>query len=143
MQSWGSQSKFNYRHSEAFPTKSGVLGLVCCAMGMGGEQVELLKSLTRYPMDLLAFKSGQSREGGMDMLEDFQMVGSGYSKADPWQDLMIPKKADGKRPVGAGTKLTYRQYILNMAFAVRLELDDDIAVKVVAVKSPTCKSASV
>lgn len=31
------------------------------------------------------------------LLRDFQMVGSGYDASDQWQDLLIPKKTDGKR----------------------------------------------
>jgi len=38
LQSWGSDSKFGRRDTQTFPTKSGVLGLVCSALGAGGEQ---------------------------------------------------------------------------------------------------------
>ena len=38
LQSWGFDSKFGRRDTLTFPTKSGVLGLVCSALGAGGEQ---------------------------------------------------------------------------------------------------------
>jgi CRISPR system Cascade subunit CasD len=33
MQSWGSQSRFSHRDTEREPTKSGVIGLLCAALG--------------------------------------------------------------------------------------------------------------
>lgn len=49
---------------------------------------------------------------------DFQMVGSGYDDSDPWQSLLIPKTAEGKKPNGAGTKMTYRYYLQDSVFSV-------------------------
>ena len=42
LQSWGFDSKFGRRETLKFPTRSGVVGLVCSALGAGGEQRELL-----------------------------------------------------------------------------------------------------
>ncbi len=53
---------------------------------------------------------------------DFHMVGSGYDDSDPWQNLLIPKTADGKKAVGGGAKMTYRYYLQDAAFAVVLAL---------------------
>lgn len=49
------------------------------------------------------------------------MVGSGYDDKDPWQALLIPKTSEGKKAVGGGTKMTYRYYLQDMAFAVALQ----------------------
>src|SRR5690625_6537576 len=49
------------------------------------------------------------------------MVGSGYDHTDPWQTLHIPRKSDGSRAVGGGSKMTYRYYLQDMAFAVALQ----------------------
>ena len=38
LQSWGVDSKFGRRDSIHFPTKSGVTGLLLCALGASGEQ---------------------------------------------------------------------------------------------------------
>ena len=38
LQAWGHDSKFGRRDSLDFPTKSGVLGLLCCARGARGLQ---------------------------------------------------------------------------------------------------------
>ena len=49
------------------------------------------------------------------------MVGSGYDDQDPWQNLLIPKTSEGKKAVGGGTKMTYRYYLQDMAYAVILQ----------------------
>lgn len=42
LQAWGHDSRFGRRDSLDFPTKSGTLGLLCCARGAGGEEREWL-----------------------------------------------------------------------------------------------------
>lgn len=123
LQSWGHDSKFGRRDSLDFPTKSGVFGLLCCALGAGGKQTERLARWADCDMQIQAYvlkdRKGKplSRE---PLMRDFQMVGSGYDNKDPWQNLLIPKTSEGKKAVGGGTKITYRYYLQDMAFAVAL-----------------------
>ena len=127
LQSWGFDSRFGRRDTLSFPTKSGVLGLICCALGAGGPQKRLLKEFADLDMQVLAFAhQGENGKAASipPRLIDFQMVGSGYNETDPWQTLMIPKTQDGKKAVGGGTKLTYRYYIQDMAFAVALQVPE-------------------
>lgn len=124
LQSWGHDSKFGRRDSLDFPTKSGVLGLICCALGVGGEQKEWLAKWAGRDMAVQAYvRAGKENEpvARLPMLRDFHMVGSGYDDSDPWQNLLIPKKSDGGKAVGGGTKMTYRYYLQDMAFAVALQ----------------------
>lgn len=122
LQSWGADSRFGRRSTLPFPTRSGILGLVCCALGKGGEQTEWLAKWKPLRQTIAAF----TRKGFKPpMLRDFHMVGSGYDAKNPWQDMLIPKTSEGKRPVGGGSKLTYRYYLQDMAFACALELPDD------------------
>jgi CRISPR system Cascade subunit CasD len=129
LQSWGHDSRYGRRESLDFPTKSGVLGLLCCALGAGGEQVALLERLASLDMAVeayvLAAKDGTAvaRE---PLLRDFHMVGSGYDDQDPWESLLIPKTSAGKKAVGGGAKMTYRYYLQDMAFAVALEVPGDL-----------------
>ncbi len=58
-------------------------------------------------------------------MRDFHMVGSGYDDRDPWASLLIPKTSEGKKAVGGGTKMTYRYYLQDAAFAVVLEVPGD------------------
>ena len=130
MQAWGHDSRFGRRDTLEFPTKSGVLGLVCCALGAGGEQRELLTRLADLDMQLVAYvlreASGEARSRP-PLLRDFHMVGSGYDDADPWQTLLIPKTDAGKKAVGGGTKMTYRYYLQDTAFAVALQVSAEDA----------------
>lgn len=134
LQSWGSDSKFGRRDTQAFPTRSGVLGLLCSALGAGGEQRDLLAEFAELGQTVISFartrKTAEGVASKLDsepLLRDFHMVGSGYNKQDPWASLLIPKTADGKPAVGGGTKMTYRYYLQDAVFAVILEVLADKA----------------
>lgn len=124
LQAWGHDSKFGRRDSLDFPTKSGVLGLLCSARGVGGEEAEYLALWADLDMQVRAY-APEGRGGEplprLPLLQDFQMVGSGYNANDPWQSLLIPKKANGGAANKGGVKMTYRYYLQDMAFAVVLQ----------------------
>lgn len=130
LQAWGHDSKFGVRDTLSFPTRSGILGLLCCARGAGGPEVEWLAQMNSMSMAVRAYV--RSKEDGEAYLRepalcDFHMVGSGYDDNDPWQNLLIPKTAEGKRAVGGGTKMTYRYYLQDAVFAVVLGLPQEQA----------------
>lgn len=133
LQSWGADSKFGRRDTLAFPTKSGVLGLVCAALGAGGPQRELLAEFAPLRQTAISFNRCQQKEDELikgdrePLLRDFHMVGSGYDDQNPWSSLLIPKTSEGKKAVGGGTKMTYRYYLQDAAFAVALEVPGDRA----------------
>lgn len=140
LQAWGHDSRFGRRDSLDFPTKSGVLGLLCCARGEGGEQRGWLARWADLDIQLDAYvpadKAGQAVPR-QPLLRDFQMVGSGYNDQDPWQSLLIPKTSEGKKAVGGGTKMTYRYYLQDMAFAVALQAPaDEVEAVQAALASP-------
>lgn len=124
LQAWGHDSKFGRRDSLDFPTKSGVLGLLCSARGAGGEEHEWLAAWADLDMQVVAYVP-RNLQGlatpRQPLLRDFHMVGSGYDDQDPWQSLLIPKTSEGKKAVGGGTKMTYRYYLQDMAYAVLLQ----------------------
>ena len=124
LQAWGFDSKFGRRDTQTFPTKSGVLGLICCALGAGGEQKKLLKDFSDLSLSILSFMKNEQEP----LLRDFHVVGNGYDDKDPWQSLLTPRTTEGKKAVGGGAKLTYRYYLQDMAFAVIMEVPADMAV---------------
>lgn len=143
LQSWGHDSKFGRRDTLNFPTKSGVLGLVCSALGAGGEQCELLAEFSALNQTVLSFVRTRVKDGEptkLDrepLLRDFHMVGSGYDDKDPWASLLIPKTSEGKKAVGGGAKMTYRYYLQDAYFAVVLQVLDDKADAIaVALQNP-------
>ncbi|MBD9357836.1 type I-E CRISPR-associated protein Cas5/CasD [Methylomonas albis] len=144
LQAWGHDSKFGRRDTLAFPTKSGVLGMVCSALGAGGEQRELLNEFAGLPQTVIAYARCRQQNGETikqdrePLLRDFQMVGSGYDDGDPWASLLIPKKSDGGKAVGGGTKMTYRYYLQDACFAVLLQVPAErVAAIAEALQSPT------
>jgi CRISPR system Cascade subunit CasD len=135
LQSWGHDSKFGRRGTLEFPTKSGVIGVICCAMGLSDPDPEILTELVGCGMkvDAYARKNRFSDEAeNQTVLTDFHMVGSGFDTKDPWQDLMVPKTSEGKRPASGGPRMTFRHYIQDMAFAVTLEVPEELLVRVKA-----------
>lgn len=143
LQSWGFDSKFGRRDTLAFPTKSGVLGLLLSAMGRSGEQKELLKEFSTLTQTVISFVRSKVNNDHTDrldrqpLLRDFQMVGSGYDDQNPWQSLLIPKTVDYKKAVGGGSKLTYRYYMQDAAFAVALEvLSENVGIIAESLKNP-------
>jgi len=133
LQAWGHDSKFGRRDTLNFPTKSGVLGLVLCALGKGGEQKDLLSRFADLSQTVIAYvRTTQAFDKTIvkcprePLLRDFHMVGSGYDDKDIWQSLLIPKTNKGKKAVGGGAKLTYRYYLQDMTFGVIFELPKDL-----------------
>jgi len=133
LQSWGADSRFGRRGTLEFPTKSGVLGLLCCALGAGGEQRELLSEMATLTQSIISF--GRKRENSRGerrivdrepLLRDFQMVGSGYDEKNPWEKLLIPQKSDGTS-ASEGSKITYRYYLQDAAFAAVAQVPEEKA----------------
>ena len=135
LQSWGYDSRFGRRDTLPFPTKSGILGLICCALGRGGHQREWLKAWRETDLQIKAYSRMSSKGEAIapyPLLMDFHMVGSGYDSEDAWQNMMIPKTRDGKKAVGGGTKMTFRYYIQDMAFGAAVETPADRSDEVAA-----------
>lgn len=130
LQAWGHDSKFGVRDTLSFPTRSGVMGLLCCARGAGGPETEWLQQMSAFAMEVRAYARTNQKGDAVTRepaLRDFHMVGSGYDDSDPWQSLLIPKTSDGKKAVGGGAKMTYRYYLQDSVFAVALQVPADQA----------------
>ena len=118
LQSWGFDSRFSRKNTLEFPTKSGLLGMLCCAMGAGGKQNEWLATMAPLKTTVFAYSKGET----VPFLRDFHMIGSGYNEANPFESRMMPKKSDGGKPNNGGAKLTYRYYLQDAVFAAIIEV---------------------
>jgi CRISPR system Cascade subunit CasD len=101
MQSWGTQSRFTMRDTGLEPSKSGVIGLLCAALGIDREDDNGLRSLTPLRMGIRA-----DREGTLQV--DYHTA----------QNVLM---ANGKIK---GTELSNRYYLANAVFLVGLESED-------------------
>ena len=123
LQSWGHNSLFWNRGTGIFPTKSGVIGLMFCALGKGGEQREALAELSSLPQKVLRIGRAENVDQAL-ILTDFHLVGAGYDKEDSWQNRLIPSRDDGKKADNGGVRLTRREYLQQVNFVVFQEIPD-------------------
>jgi CRISPR system Cascade subunit CasD len=102
MQSWGTKSRFDERDTELEPAKSGVLGLVCAALGIDREEESPVLELAKLKMGVRVDREGLLR---MD-----------YHTA---QEVI---RADGKGI--QSTAVSRRYYLADAHFMVGLEGED-------------------
>ncbi|MCX4750591.1 type I-E CRISPR-associated protein Cas5/CasD [Kitasatospora sp. NBC_01287] len=102
LQSWGERSQFNQRDTAPFPTRSGVIGLLACALGRHRD--EPIDDLARLSLTVRADRPGV-------LLRDLHTVGGGLRGRD------TVTTADGKKRSGAtATLLSHRYYLADAAF---------------------------
>jgi CRISPR system Cascade subunit CasD len=108
LQSWGYQSRFDRRTTLSFPTRSGILGMLCAAMGVDRADQNGLRRLDDLKLTVLCF-------GDSGRLVDYHTVGGGYDKKIHPQNIV--RTAEGKT---GKTVLTYRHYLQDARFGVML-----------------------
>ena len=92
LQSWGADSRYGARTTLPFPTRSGVLGMLCSATGRRGEQRDWLAHMASLGQTVRSYtRVHNERIYKAPILVDFHMVGSGNDSDDPWQNLHTPK----------------------------------------------------
>jgi CRISPR system Cascade subunit CasD len=105
MQSWGYRSRFDYRDTALEPTRSGVIGLICAAMGIArGEDISKFEAIR---MGVRVDKEGRP-EG------DYHTAGG--DRHEPREYGVI--KADGS---GVDTVVSHRDYLADAVFTVGLQ----------------------
>lgn len=126
LQSWGERGRWSIRDTAPEPTKSGIIGLLGCAMGV--SQDDRLRNLsTSLQMGVRIDKHG-------GRLTDYHTIGGGYDTPQLLTAQGKPKKS-GKSP---HTELSYRDYLTDAAFLVALQGDEDlIANAAQSIQNPT------
>ena len=121
LQSWGESSKWDTRDSADFPTKSGIVGLLGCAMGLERGDPELEKLSEAIALAVRADRSGRKTV-------DYQTI-----KGTNGRPL---RKADGTKDYN-GTIVSPRTYLQDACFTVLVETDAAWAEKIkCALRSP-------
>jgi CRISPR system Cascade subunit CasD len=103
-QSWGSRSRFDDRDTERMPTKSGVIGLLCAALGRARS----------HPVDDLA---------GLVMAVRADLPGV---LGVDYHTALNVARASGAKP---GTVVSRRHYLADAAFLVGLEGEVELLTK--------------
>lgn len=115
MQSWGTQSRFSVRDTGLEPSKSGVIGLICAALGR--PRTDPVDDLARLRMGVRV-----DREGVMQV--DFHTAGGWHRRAEAGYGVPGPW-GGGHRP-----QLSRRFYLADAAFLVGLEGDADLLAQI-------------
>ncbi len=98
LQSWGVESKFDARRDTAKePSKSGVLGMIAAALGIRRDEKDRLRELTGLRFGVLVEREGR-------ILRDFHTA---------------------KHPKLDNPAVTNRYYLMDAAFVVGLECEDE------------------
>ena len=122
LQSWGFASRFQRRTTGLFPTRSGVLGLVCAAMGLakGPETDQKLKEFAHLRLAVWQFPRGAGRKGTplfIERMEDFHTV-------------MRTRRAKGD--MNPDPVITRRQYLLEARFGLCLSGETSLLEQIAA-----------
>ncbi len=109
LQSWGERGRWSIRDTAPEPTKSGVIGLISCAMGLRDD--EPIRSLS------VQTRMGVRRDKAGTLLTDYHTIGGGAREPMLLTAEGKPKKSSGK----PHTEISYRDYLADASFLVALQ----------------------
>jgi CRISPR system Cascade subunit CasD len=112
LQSWGYRSRFSDRDTGLEPTKSGVIGLLCCALGR--DRAEDISDLAGLTMHVRADKQGS-------LLRDFHTAGGGIFRGS--REYFAPTSSGGR---GKNPVVQDKHYLQDASFLVALEGDLEV-----------------
>lgn len=118
LQSWGRAARAARRDTALEPSKSGVVGLLAAALGR--RRSSPIDDLAALRMTVRVDRQGE-------LIEDYQMVGAGYTGDPVWPNAGIFTAEGGHSKFVAQT---FRGYLADAAFLVLLEGDADLLQRV-------------
>ena len=123
MQSWGFASRFQRRTTGLHPTKSGVIGLICAAIGLAkgsAEESTVLPELTQLKMTSIAIP--RHAQGSGDTLPIFRL--------EDFHTVENTRRASGTPNKDA--VITRRQYLSDARFGIVLSGDRFVLMRAAA-----------
>jgi CRISPR system Cascade subunit CasD len=121
MQSWGVNSKFNWRYTEREPSKSGVIGLCAAALGYLRSENDKIDELAGLRFGVRIDKPGK-------LIKDFQMAHEEeFWNPNDRSKINQTLSQDKKNKI---THLTMRYYLADAAFLVGLEGEKSLLRKI-------------
>ena len=115
LQSWGEDSQWSERRTAPEPTKSGVVGLLACAL-CWNDDARLRDLARRVRVGVRCDVRGTSAP-----LKDYHTVGGGYESPQLLNAKGELKISSGK----AHTEPTSRYYLCDASFLVAVQADAD------------------
>ncbi len=115
MQSWGYRSRFDYRDTALEPTRSGVIGLICAAMGIAREDE---KEILRFEPIRMGVRVDEPTYWRICFP---RAVYQGPRPERDYHTALDVIKADGK---GTDTVVSHRDYLADASFTVGLQSED-------------------
>lgn len=109
LQSWGENSKWDARDTAALPTKSGIAGLLACALGWARGDARIAALFDQIQVAVRADRPGVR-------MTDYQTV-TGHPL----------RNAEGKPRSTGNTIVTNRQYLQDASFLVVLQAEEQTA----------------
>lgn len=127
LQSWGERARWSVRDTAPEPTKSGIVGLLGCALGVRDD--ETLRTLSEQ------LRMGVRCDQPGKRLVDYHTVGGGYDTPTLLTAQGKPKKIPSS---GAPhTEQTWRSYLCDAIFLVALQGPPDLIAQLsAAIQSP-------
>jgi CRISPR system Cascade subunit CasD len=115
LQSWGEHSAFTDRDTVAYPTRSGLIGMIASALGISRAEADSNipsgGALSFADLRHLRFTVRIDRPGVR--LTDFHTVGGGYP-----QHRTVPTAGGGRRKADSATIVSRRHYLSDAVFTV-------------------------
>ncbi len=129
LQSWGERARWSVRDTAPEPTKSGIVGLLACALGLSADaDLRILSGKIRIGV--------RCDQPGIRLV-DYHTVGGGYDEPMLLMADGKPKYIPNTNPKLPHTEPTHRAYLCDASFFVAIQSDDEtIAQLVNAVQSP-------
>ncbi len=125
LQSWGFDSQYNRRNTALMPTKSGIAGMCCAAMGFlrgSQEEKKFLEEYRKLKMTAIEIPRKLNKELSLRRMQDYHTVQN-------------TRRANGG--INNDCVLTYRQYLNDASFGVILAGDKSMLGKIAeALKNP-------
>jgi len=124
LQSWGERARWSVRDTAPEPTKSGVIGLVACALGWGLDRAEDIRALS------CALRMGVRCDLSGTNLRDYHTVVGGA------------RSAKGKIKITQSTGqvetiISHRYYLSDAKFLVALQGDEEaVSAAAAALRTP-------
>lgn len=108
LQSWGEDAKWDTRPTATMPTKSGIVGMIACAMGLERGNAAIKELAQKIAVGVRADRSGS-------ILPEFQTV----------QGMPYIRTAEGKKR-SVNTIVSKRQYLQDASFLVVIETNANL-----------------